>query len=1425
MTPSLETTDETTDSSTGEDGFTPTYTIQGAGHTSELVNSAVVTGGIVTAVDTNGFYLQDATGDNNLATSDALFVFTSGAPTVSVGDQLQVAGTVSEFTPGGASSRNLSTTQISGNPTITVLSSGNALPAATVIGAGGRVPPTANIDDDAFVSFDPANDGIDFFESLEGMRVSAEDLVAVSGTNSFGEIFAVANQGSGASGLSDRATLNISPTDFNPEKIQINEDKGILPDFDLPTLSAGASLGDVTGVVSYGFGNYEILPTEAFTLKADSPLTAESTALTASSTQLTMASYNVLNLDANDGDGDTDVADGRFDKIAQQIINNLGTPDIVGLQEIQDNSGSADDGVTAANETLQKLVEAIAQAGGPTYQFIDTPAIGNNVSGGQPGGNIRNAFLYNPERVSPVGEVQTIGNQAVGSPFNNGRLPLVASFDFNGETITLVNNHLSSKGGSAPIFGTAQDFAARQEDPSVNGSLTERRAQAQAVNDYVDGLFATDATANIAVLGDLNEFEFVSPLQILEGTTVSTNNGQNIATGSDSVLTNLVNTLPENERYSYIFQGNSQALDHILVSNNLATNAEVDIVHVNSEFAENAQTASDHDPILTRIQLSEPISEPIMEPFKLQLLHLSDQEAGIPALDDAPRASAVLNALKDDYENTLVLSSGDAIIPGVFFNASTEAYGGPGRADIQIQNELGIQAISFGNHEFDQGTGLVRDLVKGDAATGFAGAQFPYLSSNLDFGTDPNLADLVVPNDQAPQPNSLAATTVIEVKGEKIGIVGATTPTLPTISSPGDVTVNPNPFEGTPTAAQLDALAAEIQADVDELLAANLDLNKVVLLSHMQQISVEQALATRLKNVDIIVAGGSNTRLFDADDRPRDGDTAQGEYPIFTTDAEGKPTAIVNTDGNYKYIGRLVVDFDENGNIIPESYDATVSGAYATDEAGVAALEAQSLVDPEIQTIVDTLESVIIENESSVFGISEVYLNGLRDSVRKEETNLGNLTADANLAIAQTIDPSVVISLKNGGGIRDDIGQLIVPAGGTGAPDQLPNEAIPGVKPAGGISENDIANSLRFNNGLTLVTVSAEELLAIVEHGVAASTSDDSATPGQFPQVAGLEFSFDVNAPAGDRVQSLVVLDENGNDADVIVQNSELVGDSTRTFRMVTLGFLATGGDGYPFPTREVVDITQPPEAARTGAATFAADGSEQDALAEYLAANFGADSPFNTADTARTDDTRIQNLAFRTDTVIDSGNGSGGGNDSEFIIGATGDSNPLSGGDRNNFIAGRAGDSTLFGNGGDDTLQGDLEEPGGKDLLFGGNGNDLLLGGSGDDLLFGEVGDDVLLGEAGDDLLRGGLGNDLLFGGEGSDIFTLALGEGTNIILDFEVGKDFIGLTDGLYLGQLYVTQAGQNTVIGAHESGQVLAVAINANAVDFNEQTFLIA
>ncbi|MEB3355308.1 MAG: choice-of-anchor I family protein [Synechococcales bacterium] len=844
--------------------------------------------------------------------------------------------------------------------------------------------------------------------------------------------------------------------------------------------------------------------------------------------------------------------------------------------------------------------------------------------------------------------------------------------------------------------------------------------------------------------------------------------------------------------------------------------------------------------------------------FTLELLHASDQEAGIPALDDAPRFSAVLNALKaqdlgnDGIEdNTIVLSSGDAFIPGLFLDASADpslaallGEAGRGRADIIIQNELGFQAIAFGNHEFDLGTGFVNSVLAPSGS--YPGANFPYLSSNLDFSTDANLAPLVTEDGQEASdiPGKIAGNTVITVNGERIGVVGATTPTLPVIASPGGVTVNPLEFDGVPTEAQLDELAAIIQASVDQLLADNPDINKVILLAHMQRIAIEQALAERLENVDIIVAGGSNTRLLDENDRLRDGDSVQGPYPIFKTGADGKPVAIVNTDGNYKYVGRLVVDFDAEGVIIPESYDSEVSGAYATDDAGVAALGAENLVDPEIKAITDQLRNVIADLESNFFGISEVFLNANRsggglDGVRNQETNLGNLTADANLAIASEITGETIdISLKNGGGIRANIGRIETPPGAT-EPQRLPTQAneLAG-KPEGGISQVDIQNTLAFNNGLTVVTVTAAELKAIVEHGVAASTNDPTSAEGRFPQISGFSFSFDVNAPAGSRVQSLAIEDAEGNDLDVVIQNGEIVGDPNRTFRMVTLNFLADGGDGYPIPQTDRVDLAG---TAISGEATFAADGSEQDALAEYLLDNF-LQTPFAQEDTTRELDTRIQNLFFRDDTVIDDGGvidvpglilfgnqrnetlTGDAGNDEIRARGGNDDVFGLGGDD---FIDGGNGNDHLFGGDGNDAIEGEqgndeIFGEAGNDNLDGGNGNDLLNGGEGDDSLLGDRGRDTLLGGAGNDLLEGGSDNDLLVGGLGNDGLDGGAGRDTLIGVDAGAANAGMGEVDTLTGGQatdFFVL--GDETQIYYNDGGLVDGLAGGyAIITDFNRR-----
>lgn len=1409
------------------------YEIQGAGHTSAFVGQQVQTSGIVTGfrLDTesrldgttpnDGFYIQDPTGDGNDATSDGILIFTGSTDPrtlVTVGDLVSVTGSVSEFRSSSRTS-DLTLTEITG-PSVSVMSSGHALPDAVVIGTGGRVPPATVIDDDGLASFDPTTDGIDFYESLEGMRVQVNDAVVVGGTSGFGEITVLADDGAGVDQRTSAGGVHISAGDFNPERILIDDYNNFGA---APQVSVGDTFdAPIVGHMDYTFGNFKLinddpLPSVTPTTVADSP-----TALTGDATHVTIATFNVENLDPNDADGDADIANGQFDHLAAQIVGYMLSPDIIGLQEIQDNSGSVDDGVTDASLTYQTLIDAITAAGGPTYEFIDiAPVDGTN--GGQPGANIRVGFLYNPARVSvdaASAELIDPTNPALA----DSRKPLAVDFEFNGETITVITNHLNSKGGDDPLFGSDQ--------PPVLSSEVQRLQQAQVINDYVDAILAGDADANVVVLGDLNDFEFSPPLATLTG----------------GVLTDLTGTVPGSDRYTYNFDGNSQVLDHILVSDALLGGASVDILHVNSDYSD-SEKATDHDPIVASVQ----VGTAMPDTFTLQLLHFSDQEGNIAALDDAPRLSGVLNALRDDYANTLTLSSGDEYIPGVFLSASQTAFGGVGRADILIANELGVQASAFGNHEFDLNTALVKDLIGG--ATGFPGTSFPYLSGNLDFSTDANLSGLVVPPALAPLANSITASVVFDVNGEDIGVVGATTPLLRSISSPGNVGVAPIDFDSTDP-ADLDALAAVIQEDVDALLAANPGLNKVILLAHMQQISVEEALATRLHDVDIIVAGGSDTLLSDPTDPLREGDVSQGTYPYLTTDADGNPIAVVNTDGNYKYVGRLVVDFDMDGHIVPDSIDENVSGAYATDDAGVAALNAESLIDPEIVAITDQLRTVIQAQDGAYFGVTDVFLNGQRNDVRTQETNLGDLSADANLALGKQYDPDVVISIKNGGGIRNYIGKIETPTGGT-EPAFLPPDGNPLTgRPDGGISQIDIQNALAFNNGLSIVSVTASELLAILEHAVAAT--EPGATPGQFAQVGGIEYSFDATLPVGERVQSVAIVDESGHTTDIVAVAGEVVGDPDRLYRMITLDFMANGGDGYPIPDRDRVDITDT-YGPRDGLATFAPNGSEQDALAEFLAANYPEASPYDQADVPPALDERIQNLGARSDGVFDAFNviagsdadnalpgtaaddliSGGAGNDSAFgssgddlLFGGAGDdtlaggagNDSLSGDAGNDSLSGKSGDDTISGGAGDDNIRGDIGNDSlagdagndsigggaGDDTITGGESNDILRGeagedridgGDGDDRVAGNDGDDLLFGGAGSDTIVGGEGNDILTGGDGDDTFVITNEAGTDIITDFITGEDQIrivgfGITDFSTLSGLFSEFGGATQI-----------------------------
>ena len=299
--------------------------------------------------------MQDPQPDGDNATSEGIFVFTSSSPAgVSVGDDVRVSGTVTEFRPGGISSDNLSVTEIS-SPAITVSSVGNPLPAATIIGAGGRVPPSSVIEDDAGGdvetggSFDPALDGIDFYESLEGMLVQINNAVAVGPRNGSGDIAVLGDDGISASVRTTRGGIVIRANDFNPERIFISDAIQPTPPANVTDRFSGA----IVGVMDYSSGNYKIQVTQPLTVVSGG-LVQETTAQS-DVNQLAIATFNVENLDPGDSAS-------KFNRLAGLIVNNLKSPDLIAVEEVQDNSGPTNDSVVDATDTFNKLIAAI-QAG------------------------------------------------------------------------------------------------------------------------------------------------------------------------------------------------------------------------------------------------------------------------------------------------------------------------------------------------------------------------------------------------------------------------------------------------------------------------------------------------------------------------------------------------------------------------------------------------------------------------------------------------------------------------------------------------------------------------------------------------------------------------------------------------------------------------------------------------------------------------------------------------------------------------------------------------------------------------------------------------------------------------------------------------------------------------------------------------------
>ncbi|MFE0103123.1 endonuclease/exonuclease/phosphatase family protein [Streptomyces sp. NPDC059009] len=574
------------------------HDIQGTTRLSPLAGKEVTdVRGVVTGVrdhGSKGFWIQDPKSDDDPATSEGIFVYTgSAALAVKTGDAVRVSGTVAEYVPGGAASGNQSLTQLT-KPQVTVESSGNALPAPVTLDASS-VPAAYT------PKGDPAKDGsvngltlrprsyaLDLYESLEGMNVRVGSSRVVGATDAYNELWVTVKPKEHP--VRRGGTLYGSYTAQNTGRLQIQQ-LAPVTEHPFPEANVGDTLsGTSEGPLDFNqFGGYTLAARELGTVK-DGGLAREKTRKQRSG-ELAVATYNVENLDPTDPQK-------KFDALAGAVVTNLASPDVLALEEIQDDNGAKNDGTVAADRTVKKFTDAIAAAGGPRYEWRSVDPE-NNKDGGEPGGNIRQVFLFNPKRVSftdrapgdattATGVTKAHGKAALthspgriapaDSAWADSRKPLAGEFTFRGRTVFVIANHFASKGGDEGLTS--------QHQPPARSSEAKRLRQAQAVNSFVKDLRKVQKNADVVALGDINDFEFSATAKALE---------------DGGALSSAVKSLPRAERYSYVYQGNSQVLDQILTSPGVGSldDLSYDSVHINAEFADQN---SDHDPQVLRFK-------------------------------------------------------------------------------------------------------------------------------------------------------------------------------------------------------------------------------------------------------------------------------------------------------------------------------------------------------------------------------------------------------------------------------------------------------------------------------------------------------------------------------------------------------------------------------------------------------------------------------------------------------------------------------------------------------------------------------------------------------------------------------------------------------------------------------------------------------
>jgi 5'-nucleotidase / UDP-sugar diphosphatase len=387
--------------------------------------------------------------------------------------------------------------------------------------------------------------------------------------------------------------------------------------------------------------------------------------------------------------------------------------------------------------------------------------------------------------------------------------------------------------------------------------------------------------------------------------------------------------------------------------------------------------------------------------------------------------------------NPLLLSGGDTFQGTLYFNVYQ------GLADLYFMNLMGYNGMAVGNHEFDLGPEPLSRFAKG--------ANFPILSANIDVSQEPLLKDLIKPH------------TILTVDGEKVGLIGATTPDLPTISSPGDK-------------VKMLELFSSIENSVKALEAEG--VNKIFLLSHLGY-TLEQEVAAKVRGIDLIVGGHSHTLLgeFNNPDFP----PSEGPYPTIVKNPDGNRTLLVAAWEWGKLLGRIKVHFDDNGAI------------QSWTDAQPIVVDSNVEEDPLGKWAVYAFAKPIENLRNTIIGQTVTGIDGSRETVRKGESPMANVIADSMLESGAKAGAE--LALINGGGVRSGIDN-------------------------GPITYEEAIQVQPFNNQLVILDLTGEEILRALEYGVEGIPENR----GQFLHVSkGSSYTFDLRRPKGQQVTNVII--------------------------------------------------------------------------------------------------------------------------------------------------------------------------------------------------------------------------------------------------------------------------------------------------------------